>query len=238
MNSPILFHLTPVSSNSKTGPIPVSTSGKQTCWDGCPFYDKGCYAASGPLALHWAAITKGERGLIWAEFIKALKSNLRKSAAKIWRHNQAGDLAGLGELIEHGPIFELAAASDIAGVKGFTYTHKPLLNHPAAASNIAAVKVGNELGFTINASANNLEHADKLAELGIPVCVTIPTDTPETFYTPAGRKGIVCPAQTREDINCANCRLCSRSDRSVIIGFKFHGSGAKAAAAKAAAFKA
>ncbi|NBR15651.1 MAG: hypothetical protein EBU01_13900, partial [Crocinitomicaceae bacterium] len=107
-----------------------------------------------------------------------------------------------------------------------------------AAANLAAVRAGIDAGFTINASANNLVHADQLAALGLPVCVTIPEETEETFYTPAGRKGIVCPAQSREDINCGNCKLCSLRFRSVIIGFKFHGSGAKAAAAKAAAFKA
>jgi hypothetical protein len=45
------FHLTRVSSNAKTGKIPVSTSSKATCPATCPFMGNGCYAASGPLAI-------------------------------------------------------------------------------------------------------------------------------------------------------------------------------------------
>jgi len=37
---------------------------------------------------------------------------------------------------------------------------------------------------------------------------------------------MVCPAQTREGVTCATCKLCSRANRSVIVGFIPHG-GAK-----------
>jgi hypothetical protein len=57
-------HLTLVSSNAKTGPIPVSTSSAVTCSDACPFKKDGCYADSGPLALHWSKVTSGQRGFV------------------------------------------------------------------------------------------------------------------------------------------------------------------------------
>ena len=70
-------HLTPFSKNIKTGPIPVSTSSKDTCPDSCPLKGNGCYAESGPIAIHWAQVTKGNRGLEWSEFLDSIRK-LRK----------------------------------------------------------------------------------------------------------------------------------------------------------------
>lgn len=73
-----LTHLTQISANKKTGPIPVSTSSAETCPDSCPFREKGCYALSGPLALHWRKVTQRTSGLIWEDFcnqIAALPRN-------------------------------------------------------------------------------------------------------------------------------------------------------------------
>ena len=63
------YHLTAKSANVKTGPIPVSTTSAATCPPECPFNNsQGCYAGSGPLALHWAAVTRGDRGDCFADF--------------------------------------------------------------------------------------------------------------------------------------------------------------------------
>lgn len=44
-------------------------------------------------------------------------------------------------------------------------------------------------GLVINLSGNNLDHADKLATLGIaPVVAVVPSDTTENTTTPQGRK--------------------------------------------------
>ena len=55
----VALTLTMKSRNAKVGPMPVSTSDKSTCAPSCPFKGKGCYAESGPLAIHWAKITAG-----------------------------------------------------------------------------------------------------------------------------------------------------------------------------------
>ena len=52
----IKYHLTRVSSNSKTGPIPVSTTSRNSCPEACELKGSGCYAESGPLRLHWDAV--------------------------------------------------------------------------------------------------------------------------------------------------------------------------------------
>jgi hypothetical protein len=220
------IHLTPISSNVKTGPIPVTTSESSTCPDVCPFKKSGCYADSGPLALHWSKVSKGERGNDLAILAKQIKAFPR---GQVWRHNQAGDLPGIGNVIDSDALAQIVEANK--GRRGFTYTHKPL-EGANNASNLDAVKSANAQGFTINLSGNNLAHADRLADLQAgPVVCVVPEATENTFFTPAGRKGIVCPAQQRDDITCANCQLCSRAMRSVIIGFRAHGTSKKKAEA-------
>jgi len=213
-------HLTLKSANAKTGPIPVSTTSALSCSDTCPFKDNGCYAESGPLALHWRAVTAGERGMQWSEFCDAIAA---LPAGQLWRHNQAGDLPGLGDTINPAALDMLVQAN--AGKRGFTYTHKP-----ATPDNLAMIRAANEAGFTINLSANNLQHADTLADTGAgPVVTVLPINAPAKTTTPAGRPVITCPAQTRDDVSCADCQLCARADRPTIIGFLAHGTGAKKA---------
>ena len=211
-------HLTLKSANAQTGPIPVSTTSALSCSDTCPFKDNGCYAESGPLALHWRAVTAGERGLDWQSFCDAIAA---LPAGQLWRHNQAGDLPGLGDTINPAALDMLVQAN--AGKRGFTYTHKP-----ATPENLAMIRAANEAGFTVNLSANNLHHADELADTGAgPVVVVLPANAPAKTATPAGRAVITCPAQLRDDISCADCQLCARPDRPKIIGFLAHGTGAK-----------
>jgi hypothetical protein len=220
------YHLTPISGNGKTGPIPVTTTSNETCPPECPFKKSGCYADSGPLALHWSKVSNGERGDsldILARQIRSFPKN------QLWRHNQAGDLPGIGNNIDSVALAKIVEANK--NKRGFTYTHKPLEGKENTA-NREAVKSANANGFTINLSANNTAHADRLVDLQAgPVVCVVPEATNDVFYTPAGRKGIVCPAQQRDDRNCANCQLCQRGSRSVIIGFRAHGTSKKKAEA-------
>jgi hypothetical protein len=141
----------------------------------------------------------------------------------LWRHNVAGDLPGTGETIDPVQLGQIVAAN--MGRRGFTYTHKT--NDPA---NLSWVKTANEWGFTVNLSADNAGHADQLAETGAgPVVCIVPIDTPEKTQTPAGRPIVVCPAQTRDNVTCADCQLCQRVNRSVIVGFRAHGTRARVA---------
>ena len=213
----MLTHLTRISSNAKTGPIPVSTSSAETCPASCPFKAKGCYAKSGPLALHWAKITSGGRGLNWESFCDEIS---RLPRGQMWRHNQAGDLPGEGEYVDAHALGQLTKAN--AGRKGWTYTHKY-----STESNREAIRSANANGFTINLSANSLAHADELADTNCgPVCVVLPADQTKNTLTPAGRKVVICPATQRECVTCATCGLCQKQ-RGAIVGFPAHGTAHK-----------
>jgi len=209
------YYLTEKSRNAKTGPIPVSTTSADTCPNDCPFRGNGCYADGYPLKGRWNEVTRGERGgplSALCEKIAALP------AGQLWRHNQAGDLPGDGERIDSAGLAAIVAANN--GKRGFTFTHYS----PARKRNAAAIRKANAAGFTVNLSANNLDHADDLAALDIgPVAVVLPAgfDGRQT-ETPAGRRVAQCPA-TYKDTTCADCGLCAKRDRKVIVGFPAHG---------------
>jgi len=221
-----LYHLTLRSSNSKTGAIPVSTSPRSTCPPECPLQSGGCYGAGGPLAIHWRAVSTGRRGVAWSEFCGQIAA---LPPGQAWRHNQAGDLPGNGSDIDAAKLAQLVAAN--RGKLGWTYTHKP----PSSA-NLAAIRAACADGFTVNLSANNLAHADKLAELGLPVAVVLAE--PGSTTTPGGRRVVQCPGYsppgTPPPTTCSECLLCYRQQRA-IVGLPVHGSSAKQAATIAAA---
>lgn len=218
------IHLSRKSRNVKTGNIPVSTSSSKTCPKTCPFNNTnegGCYAASGPLGMHWAKVTAGSRGLSLANFAKEI-SNL--PPGQLWRHNQAGDLPGNGTTIDLKGLTKIVTAN--INKKGFTYTHYPT----SKKANRDAIAWANSLGFTINLSGNNLDHADELRRLNIaPVVTVLPSDTTgKTLTTKDGNLVVVCPATYRDDVTCKSCGLCQKQ-RKTIVGFPAHGVSKKRA---------
>lgn len=213
-------HLTLQSRNSKTGPIPVSTTSAETCPNSCPFKASGCYAsAGGPLSMHWRAVNEGKRGGTWADFLTQIA---KLPLGQLWRHNQAGDLPGQGNKLDVKALMELARAN--IGRRGFTYTHKTLK------ANWPTIRKANAEGFTINLSANSPAHADKLSASGLPIVTVLPSSVDgaktRTLTTPAGRTIAVCPATYNDSVTCASCQLCQRQNRKVIVGFPAHGAQA------------
>ena len=209
------YHLTQKSSNAKTGPIPVSTTSSDSCPISCPMHDGGCYAKSGPLALHWAKIDKGERGMDAQSFYDAIRA---LPEGQLWRHNQAGDLPGIGDTIDGDAMAQLIIANK--GRRGFTYTHKPISN----LDNWSWVALANNEGFTVNVSTNSLAEASKVSEkYTLPLVTIMPDDAREKVTLDSGATVVVCPVQTGKAESCATCQLCARSNRKVIIGFRAHG---------------
>ncbi|CAB4163237.1 hypothetical protein UFOVP806_4 [uncultured Caudovirales phage] len=158
---------------------------------------------------------------MWRAFIASVSS---LPMGYKFRHNQAGDLPGSNNKVSAPMLRQLSGAIKSRALKAWTYTHKPLTR-----ANLAAIREANESGFAVNLSADNLAEADRKAATGLPTVVILPRSAPATVYTPAGRKVVTCPAQTRAGTTCATCMLCAKVNRSVIIGFRAHGTGAKAA---------
>lgn len=215
------YHFIRTSGNSKTGPIPVTYSERETCPPSCPHYRADCYAEDFYTRLAWDKVPA--RGGTLAELCTSIEA---LPAGQLWRMNVAGDLPGQGEELDPVALGEIVRAN--IGRRGFTYTHK---KSPDALHWVAHA---NAWGFTVNLSADDAGDADALAETGAgPVCAIVPSDTPEKSFTPGGRTIIVCPAQTRDNVSCSTCGLCARADRAVIVGFRAHGTRARVTDAKA-----
>lgn len=171
----MLYSFTRRSENSKTGPIPVTSTERGSCPPSCPHKDDDCFAEAGWYTrMHWDKIP--DRGInidTLAARIAALPDG------QLWRHDVAGDLPGKGEAIDAYELGRIVAAN--RGKRGFTYTHK----HTARA--LRWIRHAVRWGFTINLSADDAGHADRLAETGLPVTVIVPRDTPARSATPAGR---------------------------------------------------
>ena len=189
----------------------------------------------------WAALSRAEAGkpyplargamgqsLDWSGFTAAVAA---LPDGQLWRHNQAGDLPGLGDIVDAVALESLAVAN--TGKRGFTYTHKPVTG-PHGARNAKAIGAANAAGFTVNLSADNLSEADELAATGIgPVVVVLPDTVSGNaeITTPAGRRVSVCPATYRDDVTCSTCQLCQRQNRKSIVGFPAHGASRRKASA-------
>lgn len=208
------IHFSLVSSNGKTGPIPVSTTGAQSCPPDCGQRD-ACYADRSFLGMHWRAVTSGARGADWGSFCDQVRA---LPEGQLWRHNQAGDLPPVNGSIDPVALGQLVAAND--GRRGFTYTHWK------DSESIQWVRHANAWGFTVNLSADTIAEADRLHTTGCPVVVVVPSTTTENFKTPAGNSVVICPATQREGVSCATCQLCQRQ-RTTIVAFPAHGSGAR-----------
>jgi hypothetical protein len=216
----MLTAFTAISSNAKTGPIPTTTSDRSTCWTGCPFYNKGCYAKSGPQAIHWRAVSAGERGYEWDAFLRLVR---KLNRGQLWRHNVSGDLPIVSDgIIDGNKVVELAEAN--RGRKGYTYCH-----HPLTETNLGIIKYANAAGFTVNVSTESVEVADRImSEHKIPAVAVVNSEKTDRFYrTESGRKVITCPATIHENVTCATCGLCQQADREFIIAFPAHGTAKK-----------
>lgn len=220
------YRLTMRSSNTKTGPIPVSITTRASCWEGCAFHGAACYAEGFPLRLHWDDVTNGNN----ATDIDGFCAQVRQIPhGALWRHNQAGDLPGEGAEIDVASLRKIVTANK--GRRGFTYTHKPL-----TPQNVAAVREANAHGFTINVSANSAREAAAIRKQhpDLPLVCVLPHDHKETRIDVDGLPVVTCPAALHENISCATCGLCQKTNRPYAVGFPAHGVRKKAASAIAA----
>ena len=226
-----LYLLSKDSGAVKTEGCATTYSPKESCPPSCGLYrDNGCYAELGFVGHHWHRLTKGFTGKPWEQHLADVMNLKRKRI----RLNVAGDLPGAGDVIDHERLMHLTEAAVSNGKQAWTYTHKP----PTPA-NLAAIEAATKRGLTINLSADHLWDADRLADEGYPVVVTIPEEMKLPVKTPGGRHVVICPAQVKPDkISCGNCggenkrALCAKP-RDFIIGFIAHGISAKKANAVA-----
>ncbi len=205
------------SSNIKTGPIPVTSSGRQSCPATCPFMGSGCYGENFRLGAYWQRLTAGDVGISWRQLLVKVA---QLPPLTLWRHDQVGDLPPLRLAWGRVLLDELVAAN--LGRRGFTYTH-----HRLNEAGRIAVRQATAQGFTVNVSTETETAADAALAHGMRAVLTVADAVKWRWHTRGGNVAIVCPAQRFENITCASCQLCHSRPSNVVIAFLAHGTGAK-----------
>jgi len=170
---------------------------------------------------HWDAVTRGDRGEPIARFLANIAA---LPVGQLWRHNQAGDLPHTAGRISRRFMRAIITAN--RGRLGYTYTHHSL----TVGENLQLLRQANRQGFTVNVSTESESAADSAIASGLPAVLTVPSrETRTTWQTAAGNRVLVCPAQRSDSRTCADCQLCHKRGRRVIIAFLAHGTAKRRA---------
>lgn len=233
--------------NRKTGNVPTMAIGATradslaSC-QGCPLLhvkDGGqggagtgkptCYAQYGTAAMGHSSMTRSYAKRPERYTADHAIDNSARSA-KMARIGSIGDPSRVDPDGLRSDVRKMRAAGlDIVG-----YTHR-------------WADVGAWLRGILMASCDTLAQCDDAINRGWRAAVVLPSSHKgRTFTTPAGRKGIVCPALTAAErgktVTCNQCRLCNAGKAGPVIGFPDHGPTAqaenKARKARAARFAA
>jgi hypothetical protein len=214
-----------ISNNRKVGEVPSAYVGvtpeetHRSC-EGCALRDnRGCYAWEGMNAM----IHKGKHS---PGFARDPDRYSLAAVLKTWRGRQArvGRIGVLGDPARafRGELWDAIKTLRAAGLAVLAYTH------------FWRGRSNRNLKSDVMASCDDLEEADQALALGWRPTVILPADHQgNTFSTPGGGKGVVCPAQTKDAVTCDSCRMCDpqasvwAAGKVAVIGFLEHARGAK-----------
>ena len=218
----------PKSGNEKTGPIAATYTGTgRTCVD-CPEKGTGaCYYESGfrtrglNARLNEAATKqKASTERIARAEARAIDGLL--TSGKITGRPLRIHVGGDCPTEEAAVIVSAAARRFVERVKApaYTYTH-------------AWRRVSRKAwkGVSVLASVETLADAKRALKRGYAPALIVDHHDSDRAAVVDSVRLIPCPAQTRDDVTCADCRLCMNADRlhdmNAAITFAAHGTGAK-----------
>ncbi len=206
-----LYHLTPITTNAKLGPMAAIVVSRNSCPASCPLKGRGCYAETGHTRFAWARADSGID-------LDTLCLRIRALVPRNFdiRLGVAGDLPCIdsdGERLDVDALTKICQAAHPRHV--FAYTHKRL-----NADEVACVRSIPNL--TVNLSANHVGEVDELLKTGLPVAVVVPEDAGHQS-TLGGAPIRICPQQLNKSITCSTCRVCTIGNRQSVIAFRAHG---------------
>jgi hypothetical protein len=197
------------SRNTKTGGCAVTYRTAASCPSTCPLMAAGCYARGRIFGIP-SRLGEEADGSSYA----AVRDLAGSPADPPVRANVCGDML-TAEGAPDRPYLSALSHVAASGRAVFSYTHAWRTLSPQDAP-----------GVCLNASCDTAADLEAAIAAGWP---TVVTDTGEADgligSTVAGRRVVQCPAQVREGITCASCRLCARPRRSCTVAFVVHGSG-------------
>jgi hypothetical protein len=220
------------STNTKTGDMPTVWVGStkeeavQSCLKSkCPLLPKRlggaggqvneklklkpCYAWNGRVMMGAAAIyRKYATNPSSYDLDKALSKSVR--SASVIRVTGIGDPSALDE----NQAEEITRKTSAHGLSLYGFT--------------AGWKFASWWKGKLMASTFTLEQADEALDEGWRASTILPHDfvgdgpQKNTFLTPKGRKGVVCPYIMGAPVTCSTCKLCVADKKGPIIGFRSH----------------
>ena len=168
----------------KVGAMAVSYSPRQTCPDTCPLKNGKCYGENFPIKLHWDNYSN-DLNDNYDRFIDEIKLYRKYNGNKIWRHNIVGDLVADKDFkINAKKLYQLIDANKKGDV--ICYTHHHTIKdkngkNKLSLYNLNRIKEANELGFTINLSADTIDQAKQLYnKTKLPTAVSLPVTKNKT----------------------------------------------------------
>ena len=224
------------STNRKTGYMPVSYSPRQTCPDTCPLKNGKCYGESFPIVFHWNRYSEDKTNN-YDTFINDIKSYRKYNKDNLWRHNVVGDLViNKQGKIDSKKLNQLVKANNKGSV--ICYTHHHTIKNKQGKNklsryNINRIKEAIDKGFMINLSGDTIKEAKQLYnKTKLPTTTVLEVSKNEfKKYSNKAKKEyskellkdniVICPEQSH-NIKCLDCKLCSNSKRTKIIGFLNH----------------
>lgn len=218
----------PKSGNEKTGAIAATYTGSgRTCVD-CPVKSTGaCYYESGFRTRSLNARLNEAAKEQKASIIRIARAEARAIDGLLTSGRVTGralriHVGGDCPTEEAATIVSAAARRFVERVKApaYTYTH-------------AWRRVSRKAwkGVSVLASVETLKDAKKALRRGYAPALIVERHDGDRATVVDGVRLIPCPAQTRDDVTCNQCRLCMQADKlhsmRAAVTFAAHGTGAK-----------
>lgn len=217
------------SGNGKTGPIPVTYRPERTCEPTCPLLGAGCYGTGRIFAMADKYSRTMTREEVTAKLRERPKNPTRK-VLPIVRDRVVGDVVTVGA--DGAIVFDIDYVESIADVvtaenlTPFGYSHAW---RRMTADDVDRTRAS---GYVLNASCETVGDVEEAIGMGLPA--TVANDDIAEGTMIAGKRVVTCPAQTRENVDCASCGLCAKPDRKAVIRFEIHGTAKRKAQASVA----
>ena len=218
----------PKSGNEKTGPIAATYTGTdRTCTD-CPHKGTGsCYYESGfrtrGLNARLNTAAKAQK----ASTLRIAKAEARAidgllTSGRVKHRPLRIHVGGDAPTAEAAALIAGAARrfSERVDAPAYTYTHA-WRDVPRSAWE----------GVSVLASVETLKDAKKALKRGYAPAIIVDHFDGDKASVVDGVRLIPCPAQTKDDVSCADCRLCMDADKLVqinaAVAFAAHGTQAR-----------
>lgn len=208
----------PHSANKKTGQMTVTYRPMDTCPPDCVFLPSGpiggCYGTGRNFAMagREAATLTVDKAV---ELIETRRPKKAKETARYLRDRVIGDvITGQGTL-DRDYVQAIAEVAKRLSLIAYGYTH--------AWTRFTSrdVRFIQRTGYVMNASCETVEDVEAAVGLGL-LPTIVNDDLPEGAMI-AGYRVVTCPAQTHEDVTCASCGLCAKTQRAALVRFRIHG---------------